>query len=74
MSDSATPWTAVHQAPLPMGFSRQERWNGVPLPSPVNIIVIILKIMISCHSGGGICQTIMNIIGQMGYSVVYRSV
>ena len=24
--------------------------------------------------GGGICQTIMNIIGQMGYSVVYRSV
>ena len=30
----ATPWTAVHQAPLPMGFSRQEYWSGVPLPSP----------------------------------------
>ena len=29
----ATPWTAVHQAPLPMGFSRQEHWSGVPLPS-----------------------------------------
>ena len=32
MSDSATPWTAAHQAPLSMGFSRQERWSGVPLP------------------------------------------
>ena len=29
-----TPWTAVHQAPLSMGFSRQEYWSGVPLPSP----------------------------------------
>ena len=29
-----TPWTAAHQAPLPMGFSRQEYWSGVPLPSP----------------------------------------
>ena len=29
----ATPWTAVHQAPLSMGFSRQEYWSGVPLPS-----------------------------------------
>ena len=30
---SATPWTAVFQAPLSMGFSRQEYWSGVPLPS-----------------------------------------
>ena len=29
----ATPWTAAHQAPPSMGFSRQEYWNGVPLPS-----------------------------------------
>ena len=29
-----TPWTAAHQAPVPMGFSRQEYWSGVPLPSP----------------------------------------
>ena len=28
-----TPWTAAYQAPLPMGFSRQEYWRGVPLPS-----------------------------------------
>ena len=29
----ATPWTAAHQAPLSMVFSRQEHWSGVPLPS-----------------------------------------
>ena len=30
----ATPWTAAHQAPLFMGFSRQEYWSGFPFPSP----------------------------------------
>ena len=30
----ATPWTAAYQAPPPVGFSRQEYWSGVPLPSP----------------------------------------
>ena len=28
------PWTAAHQAPPSMGFSRQEYWSGVPSPSP----------------------------------------
>jgi len=28
------PWTVAHQAPLPMGFSRQEYQSGVPLPPP----------------------------------------
>ena len=37
-----TPWTAAHQAPLSMGFSRQEYWSGVPLPSP--------KIMVHLNS------------------------
>ena len=32
----ATPWTAVHEAPPCMGFSRQEYWSGVPSPSPEN--------------------------------------
>ena len=32
----ATPWTAVHQAPPSMGFSRQEYWSGVPFPSPAS--------------------------------------
>ena len=30
----ATPWTAAYQALPSMGFSRQEYWSGVPLPSP----------------------------------------
>ena len=34
MSDSATPWTVAHQAPLSMGFSRQGYWSGRPFPSP----------------------------------------
>ena len=35
MSDSfATPCTVAHQAPLSMGFSRQEYWGGLPFPSP----------------------------------------
>ena len=29
-----TPWTIAHQAPLSMGFSRQEYWSGLPIPSP----------------------------------------
>ena len=29
-----TPWTIAHQAPLSMGFSRQEYWSGLPFPSP----------------------------------------
>ena len=34
-----TPQTAAHQAPPSMGFSRQEHWSGVPLPSPVTTLV-----------------------------------
>ena len=32
--NSATPWTVAHQAPLSMGFSRQEYWSGLPFPPP----------------------------------------
>ena len=39
MSDFATSWTVAHQAPLSMGFSRQEYWSGVPLPSPGRLVV-----------------------------------
>ena len=34
----ATSWTAAHQAPPSMGFSRQEYWSGLPLPSPHSCI------------------------------------
>ena len=33
----ATPWSVAHQAPLSMGFPRQEYWNGLPFPSPGNL-------------------------------------
>ena len=34
----ATPWTGAHQAPLPMGFSREEYWSGLSLP-PLGIFL-----------------------------------
>ena len=34
----ATPWTVAHQAPLSMGFSRQEYWNGLLFPSPGDLL------------------------------------
>ena len=46
---SSTPWTAAYQAPPPMGFSRQEYWSGVPLPSPS--YYVMLK-FIKKHLGG----------------------
>ena len=30
----ATPWAVAHQAPLSVGFPRQEYWNGLPFPTP----------------------------------------
>ena len=38
----ATPWTTAHQAPPSMGFSRQEYWSGVPLPSPTDPVPYII--------------------------------
>ena len=33
----ATPWMVAHQAPLSMGFSRQEYWSGLPFPPPEDL-------------------------------------
>ena len=39
MSNSIpAPWTVAHQAPLSMGFSRQEYWNGLPFSSPGDLL------------------------------------
>ena len=32
-----TPWTVAHQAPLSVGFSRQEYWDGLPCPPPEDL-------------------------------------
>ena len=41
------PMTVAHQAPLSMGFSRQENWSGVPLPSPTTWLAILFE----CNHG-----------------------
>ena len=40
-----TPWTVVHQAPLIMGFSRQEHWSGLPYPPPGDLLHPGIKLM-----------------------------
>ena len=48
----ATPWTAAYQAPQSMGFSRQEYWSGLPLPSPsvtlIAIVGLLLLLLVPC--------------------------
>ena len=39
----ATPWTAAYQVPPSMGFSRQEYWGGLPLPSPLKCHILSIK-------------------------------
>ena len=47
----ATPWTATYQAPPSMGFSRQEYWSGVPLPSPEQGLLSSYGVLASHCSG-----------------------
>ena len=35
----ATPWTVAYQVPRSMGFSRQEYWSGLPVPSPTKVLL-----------------------------------
>ena len=46
----ATPWTAANQAPPSMGFSRQEYWSGVPLPSLITSQKFLVYSMYQNHS------------------------
>ena len=39
----ATPWTAARQAPLSMGFPRQEYWSGLPFPSPLHVLSHLMR-------------------------------
>ena len=41
VSDSATPWTVAHQAPLSLRFSRQEYCSGLPCPSPGDVLFLL---------------------------------
>ena len=44
---SVTPWTAAFQAPPSIGFSRQEYWSGVPLPSPFPLAKALVSSFVS---------------------------
>ena len=61
-----TPWTAAYQAPASMGFSRQEYWSGVPLPSPSFSYSILNIIKLQPNSSGDqtmdLCYYICTII------------
>ena len=48
----ATAWTVAHQAPLSMGFSRQEYWSGLPFPSPGDLPNSGVKPMSPALAGG----------------------
>ena len=53
MSESfVAPWTAAHQAPLSVGFSRQEYWSGFPSPSPGELLDPGIEPMSSALAGG----------------------
>ena len=81
----ATPWTAAHQAPLSMGFSRQEYWSGVPLSSPGTTLGTVLlwsdvwllkwlrlkNVMCQIHVIVVQCVTAKRICFISGYNVTY---
>ena len=48
----ATPWTVSHQAPLSLGFPRQEYWNGLPFPTPGDLPRPGIKPMSPAFVGG----------------------
>ena len=52
MSNSATPWTATCQAPLSMGFPRQEYWSGLPFPSPGDLSNPVIEPTSPALAGG----------------------
>ena len=59
----ATPWTAAYQAPVSMGFSRQEYWSGMPLLSPPSSITIFKIICISnADKFGAIASVVVGLI------------
>ena len=66
-----TPWTSAYQAPQSMGFSRQEYWSGLPLPSPEWLAIafsgfLVLAIVNSAAVSNGI-HVSFSILVSSGY-------
>ena len=79
------PWTAAHQAPPSMGFSRQEYWSGLPLPSPsqrasrgqTDILCTVrraYKTLLSCDPTSGIYYTVQFSHGYMTFMCLLLTV
>ena len=62
-----TSWTGTHQAPLSMGFSRQEYWSGLPFSSPRQRVYSYKKIYLS-YLGMKISQAALHIIQDVKHS------
>ena len=60
-----TPWTAAYQAPPSMGFSRQEYWSGVPLPSPHKVTIL---------AQSDYCKKKYHILGDLEYKYLFLTV
>ena len=66
----AAPQTAAHQAPLSLGFSRQEQWSGLPLPSPVHACMLSrfsrvhLGFSLGKNAGVG-CHFLLHLVAQL---------
>jgi len=64
MSDSfATPWTVDHQAPLSMGFHRQEYYSGLPFASPGDFPKPGIKPTTPTLAGGFFTREIFTVLG-----------
>ena len=68
-----TPWTAAYQAPPPMGFSRQEYWSGVPLPSPTHSIVFPFFLAFLTKNAFFFFYSLLDILWNSAFSWVYLS-
>ena len=71
---SATPWTAAHQAPLSMGFSRREYWSGLPFPSPGDLPALGIepRSLMSLTLAGGFSTPPATREALTPYSLVYK--
>ena len=76
----ATPWTTTYQAPPSMGFSRQEYWSGVPLPSPLplpsfhqfltflGLRLLHSSFCLCCHIAFYLCASVSRFLSYKGTS------
>ena len=70
MSDSKTPWTVAHQAPLSMGFPRQEYWSGLPFPSPGDLPDPGIEPMSLASPARSVCSLPLHHLGSpSGYGI-----